>query len=117
MFVPLVEEGWIDSPVTRSVVEIYLKRFRGKTDLLILGCTHYPLLKGVIAKELKGVALIDSAQEVAKKARETLKASGLLKSGARSKMRFFLTDDSPNFAKLAGLILKKRFVPTIVGDI
>ncbi|MFC1514665.1 glutamate racemase [Candidatus Omnitrophota bacterium] len=117
LFVPLVEEGWVDSAVTAQVVRTYLKKFKGTTDLLILGCTHYPLLKGVISRELPGITLIDSAEEVAQKAKLVLKENDLLSRKSKARMRFFLTDNSPNFAKLAGRILNKKFVPTIVGDI
>jgi len=81
LFVPLAEEGWVDNDVAFSVAEKYLGPLKTKRlDTLVLGCTHYPLLKKVI-KEIMGdgVSLIDSAQETAKEVEETLLEKGLLK--------------------------------------
>ena len=118
LFVPLVEEGWINSKVTEEVAKIYLKKFRGKVDLLILGCTHYPLLKGVIRKRLKGIGLLDSAEEVAKEAKRMLRRANLLrKKNVKGKLSFFLTDYSPNFSKLTKLILKEKITPKIVENV
>jgi glutamate racemase len=74
LFVPLVEEGWIEHAVTRRVAEEYLKPLRdAKVDTLILGCTHYPLLGGVIAEVMgDGVTLIDSGEAVAAEVSEHL---------------------------------------------
>lgn len=67
LFVPLVEEGWIDHPATRMVVQEYLAPMRERAvDTLVLGCTHYPLLRDVLAAAVgTGVQLIDSAEETA----------------------------------------------------
>jgi len=117
LFVPLVEEGWVDLPVTEEVANIYLRKFRGRIDLLLLACTHYPLLKGIIQKVLGKVILIDSAQAVAKKTGQILKQRNLRKSKGKGSLSFFLTDNSPNFSKLAKLILKRKFIPKIVDNI
>ena len=65
LFVPLVEEGWLDHPVTRLTAEEYLRPLRKHgIDTLVLGCTHYPLLKNVLQEVLgPEVVLIDSAEE------------------------------------------------------
>ena len=70
LLVPLVEEGWIDSPVTEQVARIYLdEAFSGEfrsADVLLLGCTHYPLLKPVLGRVVpKHVTLVDSAESMA----------------------------------------------------
>jgi glutamate racemase len=68
LFVPLAEEGWTDpdDEVVRAVARRYLAPLAGAgVDALVLGCTHYPLLKGAIARELPGVALVDSAESIA----------------------------------------------------
>lgn len=67
LFVPLVEEGWLEDDVTRLIAEKYLSGIRAENaDSLILGCTHYPLLKNVIQKVVgESVTLIDSAHSVA----------------------------------------------------
>jgi len=117
LFVPLVEEGWQDSEVSRKVIEIYLKGFKGRVDCLILGCTHYPLLKRPISRFLKGVKLIDSAEAVARKAKRILSRDNLLKARGRGRFSFFLTDDSPNFSTVAKMILNKNLKPRIVNNV
>lgn len=118
LFVPLVEEGWTDSSVAEDVARVYLGSFRGKIDSLILACTHYPLLKRVIAKVLgKKVTLIDSAEEVAKKAAFVIKQNNLGRKRAKGKMSFFLSDNSPNFSSLVKRILKKEFQAKVVDHV
>jgi glutamate racemase len=70
LFVPLVEEGWIDHPITRQVAQEYLAPLiEADIKALVLGCTHYPLLKPLLCRILgPGVALIDSAAETAAEA-------------------------------------------------
>lgn len=65
LFVPLAEEGWLTGDVPRGIAEHYLSDLGGRVDTAILGCTHYPLLRSVIAQALPGVTLVDSAQETA----------------------------------------------------
>ena len=79
LFVPLVEEGWIDHPVTHAVAEEYLAPLEGHgLDTLILGCTHYPLLKRVIGEKMgEGVSLVDSGEETARIVVDLLDAQGL----------------------------------------
>jgi glutamate racemase len=79
LFVPLVEEGWIDHPVTREVAREYLEPLTGhELDTLILGCTHYPLLKHVIG-EVMGpqVRLVDSGEQAAHAVHALLEERGL----------------------------------------
>ncbi len=111
LFVPLVEEGWAGQKVTREVASIYLKGFKSNgVDTLILGCTHYPLLKDVI-KEFMGskVALVDSAKEVAKEAKFILDANGLLnKNPGKKKHKFFVSDEPAPFIRLSARFLKRE---------
>ncbi len=67
LLVPLVEEGWLKEDITFNIVKKYLKPLMAKKiDTLILGCTHYPLLKPIILKATgKGVKIVDSAGSVA----------------------------------------------------
>lgn len=97
LFVPLVEEGWIRHEVTRQVVEIYLGTWRGqKLDTLILGCTHYPLLKPVIQEVLGNtIRLVDSAHETARALRSLLQEKGLASARVRSGTQRFFTTDAP----------------------
>jgi glutamate racemase len=111
LFVPLVEEGWADKDVTEEVVNIYLKMLKTKSvDTLIMGCTHYPILKSVLQKTMgKNVMLVDSAKEVAKEAKEILDASGLLNySKAKGKHKFFVSDEPNRFIKIGEKFLGKR---------
>lgn len=108
LFVPLVEEGWINKDVTYDVAKIYLTSIKQKNiDTLILGCTHYPLLKGVI-KDYMGdkVNLIDSAKEVAYEVRRILEKGRLLNNlGKRIAYKFFVSDLSPQFKKTGSAFL------------
>ena len=74
LFVPLVEEGWVDDDITRRVAKIYLKDLNAQDiDTLILGCTHYPLLKSVLQETvLPGTTLVDSAEVVTEEIRSIL---------------------------------------------
>ena len=82
LFVPLIEEGWVDHPVTLEVAQHYLEHLAAcEVDALILGCTHYPLLKGVLEQVVRpGVVLVDSAEETAREVKEVLGGNGMLAS-------------------------------------
>jgi len=111
LFVPLVEEGWTDHRVTREIAAHYLKPLKSTgIDTLILGCTHYPLLKDVIRNTMgKDVVLVDSGREVAKEAGEILDASGLLNvSSGRPRHMFFVSGEPDRFVRMGGRFLKKR---------
>ncbi len=85
LFVPLAEEGWIETgdPVARAVAMRYLGPLReARVDTLILGCTHYPLLRGVIEEALPGVALVDSGAAVAGDLARALARLGIEAPGA-----------------------------------
>lgn len=104
LFVPLVEEGWFDKPVTRSVAEGYLQKMRSsRVDTLILGCTHYPLLKKVLGQVMgPKVMLIDSAQEVAYDVENLLDEINLARRRPRrGTCQFFVSDQPSHFKKLA----------------
>lgn len=106
LFVPLVEEGWIDDDITLSVAERYLNPLRKEgIDTLVLGCTHYPLLKGAIQRVMgDGVTLIDSAEETALEVKKMLAGLGLIASKDKYNTstigpvrRYFVTDVPPRF--------------------
>ncbi len=79
MLVPLVENGYIDCEPTRIIAREYLEPLKTEgVDTLILGCTHYPLLSGVIAEIMGDCRLISSGGEAGKYAKELLKAKGLI---------------------------------------
>lgn len=109
LFVSLAEEGWIEEDVTYQVARRYLAPLleRG-IDVLVLGCTHYPLLKTVIGGVMgSGVALVDSAEEVAATAGDLLREKGLVSSSPREAVSpiLYMTDRSPHFVELASKIL------------
>jgi glutamate racemase len=104
LFVPLVEEGWLEHDATRLVASEYLADFaRDDVDTLVLGCTHYPLLKPLISEVLgPKVALIDSAEQTAAEARRTLESRGLLGDFAASPVRRYVASDAPDqFLRMA----------------
>ncbi len=98
LFVPLVEEGWLDSEVTRAVARNYLAPIvSAEVDTLVLGCTHYPLMKTVIGNVVgREVRLIDSAHETARQAGEILREHGL-ENGTPDGARYrFIASDAPD---------------------
>ncbi|MDO4696434.1 MAG: glutamate racemase [Neisseria sp.] len=96
LFVPLVEEGWIDHEVTRLTAQEYLKPLLAENiDTLVLGCTHYPLLKPLLQKQAAGIRLVDSALTTAEAVAQSLKTSGLLNSrsdNGDADYRFYVSD-------------------------
>lgn len=112
LLVPLVEEGWIDRPETAMIVKKYLHPLKVRQiDTLILGCTHYPLLKHVIQRKIgKRINIIDSSTGVAKKVEKFLKehpdVDCLLSKNGKS--RIFVSDVTEQFAKTARVTLKQN---------
>lgn len=104
LLVPLAEEGWAHQKATYDIASFYLNPFKkSKIDTLILGCTHYPLLKSVF-KQILGsrVRLIDSAQQVAYETKEALANEGLLNSKrVRNRHLFYVSDELQQFKKVA----------------
>lgn len=95
LFVPLVEEGWLDHEVTRLTAREYLKPVLAEgIDTLVLGCTHYPLLKPLLQQVAgPGVALVDSAESMAERAAELLASEQLgTTSRAPPRYEFYVTD-------------------------
>lgn len=108
MFVPLVENGYAESEVARMIAADYLTPLKNAVvDTLILGCTHYPLLEGVISDIMgKEVELISSGREAACSAKALLTESGMLTSSAGEGHReFYVSDSAENFAELGGIFL------------
>lgn len=108
LLVPLVEEGWTRHPLTRAILREYLSpMLRHRIDTLILGCTHYPLLKSPIRAVVgKKVALVDSAESCARYVRERLEHLRLRSSRRRKGViQPFVTDEPDRFAELAARFL------------
>jgi len=103
LFVPLVEEGWLNEPETWQIAEKYLSPLKGEhIDTLILGCTHYPLLKEMVSRIMgQGVSLIDTAEATAKAVQNTLLERDLLREEShRGAHKFFVSDDPEKFLQL-----------------
>jgi len=104
LFVPLVEEGWFDHPVTRMTAHEYLDPlFESGIDTLVLGCTHYPLLQPLIQEIAgPGVTLVDSAQTTAIAARQRLADLGLLTDRTEPAVRRYFVTDVPQRFRSVG---------------
>ncbi len=110
LFVPLAEEGMTDHPAARLIAGEYLAPFRDDgIDTLILGCTHYPLLKAVIAETLGAeVTLIDSAEETARETAELLAERELARADGRPEYRYLVSDLPDQFLKVGQRFLGER---------
>jgi len=110
LFVSLAEEGWIEDEITLAVARRYLAPLvQEEIDVLVLGCTHYPLLKPVLARVMgPSVLLVDSAEEVAVQVKATLEELGLSvpsQTGHPAPPKIYLTDCSPHFLDLCRNLL------------
>ena len=115
LLVPLVEEGWIEHPVTEQVARIYLQEaFTNgfeSADVLLLGCTHYPLLKPLLRRVAPAhVSIVDSAESTARVVAYRLKVDPLPSCAVRERrtlprLRFFATDSVEKFRRLGAMFL------------
>jgi glutamate racemase len=123
LLVPLVEEGWTDHPVTAEIIDIYLNELRAeaaaqglKPDTLVLGCTHYPLLRPLIERAVRpGVKVIDSAEAAAQAAVALFNgrvAPGAAGATVQTEVRCFATDSVEKFERLGS-----RFLGRPVGHV
>lgn len=111
LFVPLVEEGWLDHQATELVAREYLEPLKREAiDTLVLGCTHYPLLKPLLAKVLgEGIRLIDSAEETAAAVASELERAGAAAPRQTAGEAHFVVSDAPGtFAKVGAAFLGDR---------
>ena len=115
MFVPIVENGYFgkDSQVAKLIVKDYLSEIKSSgADTLILGCTHYPILRPVIEEFLgAGIALVDSGKEAAKAVCEHIKNSNEENINGDGKNVYYVTDEPSGFTRLAELFLNRK-----IGD-
>jgi glutamate racemase len=115
LFVPLVEEGWLNGAISKEVAVKYLEPLRRqRIDALILGCTHYPLLTHTIAQVMgSGVALVDSAQQTVTEVRGVLMGlDALSHRQPNPRYRFFVTDDPAHFNRIG-----QRFLGQVIGTV
>lgn len=115
LFVPLAEEGWTDNQVARLTAQLYLQELRDSgVDTLVLGCTHYPLLKGIIG-EIMGpdVVLVDSAEETGRTVAEILTKKKLLRPASeKGNHHYFVSDIPAGFVRVGN-----RFLGGRLGDV
>lgn len=107
LLVPFVEEGWLVHPATRMVIEEYLAPLKSAgVDVLVLGCTHYPLLKPLLAHVMgQNVRLIDSARETALELSRTLEGGLAAPAGQEPYHRWAATDDVARFASVGSIFI------------
>jgi glutamate racemase len=110
LFVPLVEEGWFDHAATELVAREYLEPLRrAGVDTVVLGCTHYPLLKRLLGRVMgPAVRLIDSAEETARALETELAQRGLLADGRPGEHRFVVSDDEAHFRTVGARFVGER---------
>ena len=119
LFVPLAEEGWADKDVAHMIAAAYLKDFRSTIDTLVMGCTHYPILRDVIQESVgEDVKLIDSGEATAVEVKALLKDKGLARlapgTGALERHlcddldHFYVTDAADRFARVAERFLGSK---------
>lgn len=110
LFVPLVEEAWGQTPAARLTAETYLAPVaKSGADTVILGCTHYPVLKPVIAKILgKKVTLVDSADTLAEAVQTFLTKNGQDAQKGKGRLTVYASDDPKRFKRLAGCLLADK---------
>ena len=110
LFVPLVEEGWLDNEVIELTVKSYLASLkRSGIDTLILGCTHYPLLKKALRRFMgRGVRLVDSAEETANEVSALLKEKSMAREQGKGRANFFVTDVPERFVKVGRRFLGEK---------
>jgi glutamate racemase len=111
LFVPLVEEGWFEHPAAELIALEYLQPLkRANVDVMVLGCTHYPLLKPLLQRTMgPGIRLIDSGEETAATVQGALHSSGLnAPSNATAAHRFVVSDDEARFRQVGSRFIGER---------
>ncbi len=121
LFVPFAEEGWVEGEIISEVARTYLEGLKTfDIDTLILGCTHYPLLAGVIGKIMgEHVRLVNSAEETSREAKRLLAQMKLLSSDEKksTQLRFYVSDEPEPFRALGERFLGQSIQSVAkVGD-
>ena len=114
LFVPLAEEGWLEGDVPELIAKQYLTPLTSSgIDTLILGCTHYPILKPLLSNMLgASIQLVDSAEETTREVESVLKDYELLSESSRRERRFYVSDLPRRFE-----ILGERFLGYPIEDV
>ena len=108
LFVPLVEEGWFKDDITRSVVKRYLAELKEQqVDTLVLGCTHYPLLKRLIGEEIgEEVILVNPSSSVVKEMKEYLQQNQMQSGAKQGEYEFYVSDSTEKFRQFGQQVLE-----------
>lgn len=111
LLVPLAEEGFVNHTATKLIVQEYLQIFQNKKiGTLILGCTHYPILRNIIQEVTgKNIKIIDPAKPVTNELINTLKANNLFKITTKTVQHFFFTDITPQTRKTVDIFFDNNF--------
>lgn len=117
LLVPLVEEGWVDDPITNLIVYRYLSPLaQQNVDTVILGCTHYPVLKNAVAKVMgQQVALIESSTAIALQIQTDMKSGRLRSSQSGGGLEILTTDVSASFQEVAMRLMHPYIIPALVN--
>ncbi|HEX2967869.1 MAG TPA: glutamate racemase [Bacteroidales bacterium] len=110
LLVPMIEEGFIFDDISNAIIRAYLSdQSLAGIEALILGCTHYPIIKNQISKIFNfNVDVVDSAKVVSIKVREALESKNLLNTSRKAKDLFFVSDYTPYFEKIARMFFEGR---------
>lgn len=118
VLVALAEEGWTDGPIVEAVLRRYLAPLldsQPRADVLVLGCTHFPLFRAALASTLGAeVAVVDSAATTAREVQEALARAGLERTSGPGHTRFLVTDGPLRFARVAERFLGQTLAPEAV---
>ncbi len=109
-FVPLIEEGIIDNNIMYDTIRYYLDDFmmENRIDTLVLGCTHYHLIRRLIEEIYPGVRIISSSEEVVKKIGSILSSNDMLAAGSSEENVFYASDLSDNFINMISMLLGSK---------
>ncbi len=107
LFVPIVEEGLEEHPIARLTTEMYLRDLVDTgIDALVMGCTHYPILEGIIRKVMgDNVAIINTGRETAKDVKKTLEEEGIASTTGHGGCDYFVTDSPESFKEIGSRFL------------
>ncbi len=110
LFVPIIEEGWYDNEVANLTCEIYLKELLEKNiDTLLLGCTHYPILKNSIIKVCPNLQIVNPAEAIAMDIKNYFTKKEYLNNNLEEKHEFYVSGNTDKFDKICENILNKNF--------
>jgi len=110
LFVPAVEEGILSGKLVNQIIKTYLDDFEGEIDTLILGCTHYPLLKDAISQIYPAIKIVDPAKETALDLKKILQKNEFLKNDARKneEVKYYVTDGREKFKEIGIMFLEEN---------